>query len=87
MTCSYSPDVLVPTVCDVGDDAAEAPVAVSARGIQQIANADQIERGCVKRKIQVTVGPPRCRNFRSKPIVFIQPKISSTRLRLRWLTA
>lgn len=33
--------------------------------------------------IHPTRSSPRCHSFRSKPMVFIQPKISSTRLRTR----
>ena len=37
----------------------------------------------VKRKIQVTRGPPRCCSLHNRPIVFVHPKISSTRFRFR----
>jgi len=40
-----------------------------------------------KVNIPRTSSSPRCRSFRIPPTVFIFPKISSSRLRFRWLAA
>ena len=49
----------------------------------QVSNSDEVIGGGSELKIQPTNRTPRCRVLRSSPTVFNQPKISSTRLRLR----
>ena len=47
------------------------------------ASGPSCSAAAVKTKIQFTRATPRCRSLRSKPTVFIHPKTSSIRLRIR----
>ena len=50
---------------------------------RQVSDSNQIVGGGSELEIQPTNSTPRCRVLRNSPTVFNQPKISSTRLRLR----
>ena len=56
---------------------------IRSRNLGQISDSDQVVDGGSELEDQPTSFTPRCRVLRISPTVFNQPKISSTRLRLR----
>ena len=59
----------------------------SCRVASSLGNRARLWAAAVKVKAQPTRSRPRNLVFSCPPIVFIQPKASSIRLRMRWLTA